>query len=205
MQTQILVVEDDTMPRKALTRALENWRYKVISARDGAEAWELFQNNPVNLVISDWEMPELNGLELCRKVRTVKDRDYTYFVLLTSRTDKPSLVEALDAGADDFIAKPFDDGELHARIRSGERILRLSNELAHRLEQLMKANECIRKLNLQMARDMKSLVNAINGWVSTEAEREMSETREVRQELKGELTHVIEDWMSSLASAEAAP
>lgn|GEM_PF-2272925 len=196
--TKVLVAEDDSMPRKVLTRALESWGYEVFSAPDGQTGWELFQKHPINLVVSDWEMPLSNGIELCRKVRSLKDRDYAYFVLLTSRSDKRSLVEALEAGADDFIGKPFDEGELHARIRAGERILRLSQELARRLDQLVKANDCNRKLNLQLARDMKSLVGSINGWVQRDAEGDTPETQGIRGQLRKELTQVIDDWMCSL-------
>lgn len=204
MSTQVLVVEDDTMLRKAVARSLSNWGYGVTTASDGQEAWASFQKHPVDLIVSDWEMPELNGIEFCRKVRSVKDQDYTYFVLLTSRSDKKSLVQALEAGADDFIGKPFDDGELHARIRAGERILRLSNEVSRRLEQLIRANDCIRKLNLQMARDMKALVNSINRWVAHEGEPEPDERHAVRQQLKQELSGVIEDWMASIDTPNEA-
>jgi phosphoserine phosphatase RsbU/P len=197
--TKVLIAEDDSMPRKVLARALESWGYEVYSAADGAAGWELFQQHPINLVVSDWEMPVASGIDLCRKVRSLKDRDYAYFVLLTSRSDKRSLVEALEAGADDFIGKPFDEGELHARIRAGERILRLSQELARRLDQLVKANDCNRQLNLQLARDMKALVGAINGWVQKDAAGDTPETKSVRRAMRQELNQVIEDWMSSLA------
>lgn len=197
-KTKVLVAEDDSMPRKVLTRALESWGYEVFSAPDGAAGWELFQAHPISLVVSDWEMPVASGIDLCRKVRSLKDRDYAYFVLLTSRSDKRSLVEALDAGADDFIGKPFDEGELHARIRAGERILRLSQELARRLDQLGKANDCNRQLNFQLSRDMKSLVGAINGWVARDSAGDTPEARAVRGQMRQELNQVIEDWMTSL-------
>ncbi len=87
---KVLVAEDDSMPRKVLTRALESWGYEVFAAPDGAAGWELFQAHPITLVVSDWEMPVSNGIDLCRKVRALKDRDYAYFVLLTSRSDKKS-------------------------------------------------------------------------------------------------------------------
>jgi sigma-B regulation protein RsbU (phosphoserine phosphatase) len=198
--TKVLIAEDDTMPSKVLARALESWGYEVFAAPDGAAGWELFQQHPITLVVSDWEMPVANGIDLCRKVRSLKDRDYAYFVLLTSRSDKTSLVEALEAGADDFIGKPFDEGELHARIRAGERILRLSHELARRLDQLGKANDCNRKLNLQLARDMKSLVSAISHWSQRDADGDTADKREIRMEMRMELNQVIEDWMSSLAA-----
>ena len=204
MKTRILIAEDDAMPRKALARALESWGYEVLSAADGEAGWKLYQEQPIHLVVSDWEMPASSGIDFCRRVRASKDRDYTYFVLLTSRADKRSLVEALEAGADDFVAKPFDEGELHARIRAGERILRLSHELARRLDQLVSANQSNRQLNLQLARDMQALVGAINGWVARESNTGETElAKKIRHDLKGELTGVIEDWMSSLGTASA--
>lgn len=203
MKTRILIAEDDAMPRKALARALESWGYDVVSAADGEAGWQLYQEQPINLVVSDWEMPSSSGIDFCRRVRASKDRDYTYFVLLTSRSDKGSLVEALEAGADDFVAKPFDEGELHARIRAGERILRLSHELARRLDQLVSANQSNRQLNLQLARDMQGLVTSINNWVSRESPAGDADlVKKIRHDLKQELTGVIEEWMASLGSPE---
>jgi len=203
---RVLIVDDDGMPRKMLARTLEQWGYEVVSAADGAQAWELFQNGSFGMIISDWMMPNLDGVQLCQRVREVQGRPYTYVILLTSRSDRESLVEALAAGADDFVAKPFDDQELHARIRSGERILELSHELARQMEQMAKANRCIKQINTQMTRDMQGLMRSLDAWIrqpSAKGKREpvVDLRDEVKQELRGELMTLIDQWISTLAPA----
>ncbi|MAE63925.1 MAG: two-component system response regulator [Phycisphaeraceae bacterium] len=122
---RVLVVDDEEMAREMLSNALSASGYEVTTASNGAEAWELLQRVPFRIVISDWEMPEMTGPELCREVRGSETLGYVYFVLVTSRNRTEDLVTGLEAGADDFICKPFEPSELTARIRSGERIVSL--------------------------------------------------------------------------------
>ena len=128
---KILVVEDDPVTRKTLSLILHNFGYEVLSAPDGIQAWDILKKEYIRLVISDWEMPEMNGLTFCRKVRSTEFPGYVFFILLTSRDTKEDLVEGMSAGADDFIVKPFNKEELYARIKAGERILKLEADLAH--------------------------------------------------------------------------
>jgi DNA-binding response OmpR family regulator len=203
---RVLIADDDGMPRKMLARTLEQWGYEVSAAVDGAQAWELFQAGSFGMIISDWMMPNLDGVQLCQRVREVQGRPYTYVILLTSRSDRESLVEALAAGADDFVAKPFDDQELHARIRSGERILELSHELARQMEQMAKANRCIKQINTQMTRDMHELTRALDAWLRQPQEpitgNPIADMRmAVKAELRSELMEIVDQWMSALAPA----
>src|SRR5437868_1531512 len=127
---QVLIAEDDPMFRRILQSWLKGWGYKVTVAEDGAQAWESLQQEPSpELLILDWVMPEVNGLELCRRVREVQRSPYQYIMLVTGKDAKQDIVTGLEAGADDYITKPFDRDELQARLRVGNRILTLQRGL----------------------------------------------------------------------------
>ncbi len=122
---RILVVDDDEMTVDMICNALEHSGYETEQAYNGRSALEILRSGRCRLVISDWEMPELNGIELCRQVRTGQFPGYIYLILLTSHQRPEDVVEGLSAGADDFVGKPFDPTELSLRVRTGERILAL--------------------------------------------------------------------------------
>ncbi len=122
---RILIADDDAISLEILENALVKAGYDVVTASNGAEALEHLREQPLRLVISDWDMPEMNGIELCRAVRAEDLGGYTYFILLTARNSSAEIVEGLSAGADDFVAKPFNAAELIVRVRSGERVLAL--------------------------------------------------------------------------------
>jgi diguanylate cyclase (GGDEF)-like protein len=103
--------------------------YEVVEAEDGQTAWELFQREPFQLVITDWMMPRLDGLELIRRIRSSNQKSYTYIIMLTALDDKPKIVMGLESGADEYLTKPFDKMELIARVASGERIIKLEEQL----------------------------------------------------------------------------
>lgn len=124
---RVLIADDDLTSRTILDEFLTSFGHEVATAADGAEAFELVQQADYRVVISDWEMPHMDGLELCRTIRERQLASYVYFVLLTSRNSSDDLVEGLDAGADDFIAKPFDPDELRVRLRTAERIASLES------------------------------------------------------------------------------
>jgi len=127
---RILIAEDDATSRRYLKKLLERWGYEVNTAVDGTEAWvALRAENPPRLAILDWMMPGKDGLQLCAEIRRIKDSPYTYIILLTARHEKADIVRGLDAGADDYITKPFDPSELRARLRAGRRILALQEAL----------------------------------------------------------------------------
>jgi putative two-component system response regulator len=124
---RILIVEDDPTSAEILEACVHQFGYQVAVARNGIEALELVRTGLYRLVISDWEMPEMSGVELCRQVRSRQSGGYIYFLLLTSRSGTRNVVEGLDAGADDFITKPFQPEELQVRLRSAERVLSLES------------------------------------------------------------------------------
>ncbi len=128
---KILIAEDDFTSRRILEAILLRWGYEVISAADGLEAWEQLQRaDAPPLAILDWMMPEIDGDELCRRLKKRKPTATTYVILLTARGGKEDIVKGLEAGADDYLAKPFDNGELRARVAVGRRIVELQSALS---------------------------------------------------------------------------
>lgn len=127
---RILIAEDEPMSRLLLQTHLQKWGYEVTSSHNGAEAWRHFQAGNYPLVISDWMMPEIDGPELVRRIRSIQQGSYVYIILLTARTQKGDVVAGMEAGANDFVTKPFDVDELRVRVRAGERIIRLEQDLA---------------------------------------------------------------------------
>lgn len=127
---KILIVEDEPVAAKILRNALESFGHEVISTSNGVEAWEAFDRAPVRVIVSDWLMPNLDGLGLCQKVRERKKTPYTYFILLTSQETKPENYDlASDAGVDDFLTKPLDRAAIRMRLRVAERILHYTSEI----------------------------------------------------------------------------
>jgi len=127
---KILIAEDDPISRRVLEAHLLEWGYEVVVASDGGEAWEIIQQpEPPSLIISDWMMPNMDGLELCRKIREMKKSNYTYFIILTAKERQEDVVKGLQAGADDFLIKPFHQEELKYRVHIGERIIELEQRI----------------------------------------------------------------------------
>jgi len=127
---KILIADDEPVSRMRLAHAMRAWGYEVLSAHDGTDAWNRINacEEPMLLVI-DWMMPGLDGLELCRRVRADPEKRFHHIIVLTSRSTTEDIVAALDAGADDFIAKPYHPDEMKVRLGAGLRILRLQEEL----------------------------------------------------------------------------
>jgi two-component system, cell cycle response regulator len=127
---QILIAEDNPVSRRMLETFLTQWGYQVVSAADGLEALRLLEREDAPpLAVLDWMMPGIEGPQVCKRVRERSDRPYTYILLLTARTQKEDLLRGLESGADDYLTKPFDAHELHARLRVGQRILDLQDRL----------------------------------------------------------------------------
>ena len=122
---KILVVDDDDIALAVAKKILENERYEVELAQDGEAALEILRSSDINIVISDWNMPKVTGIELCRYLREAPTLGYIYIILVTSRTSKGDMLQGLSAGADDFISKPFEPAELLVRVRNAERVLEL--------------------------------------------------------------------------------
>jgi two-component system, cell cycle response regulator len=134
---RVLVAEDDPTSRHKLKSVLTKAGYEVVDACDGEQAWQLLQTgNPPRLAILDWMMPGMDGLEVCRRVRQGASEQYVYLILLTSNDRKQDVVRGMEAGADDYLTKPFDTAELKVRLRAGERILDLQQRLIAAQESL---------------------------------------------------------------------
>src|SRR5215472_3360870 len=142
---KIIVAEDDRATRLLLARTLEGWGYEVVATTDGEEAWEAIRLERARVLISDWEMPRLSGPQLCRRLRE-QSNSYVYTLLLTSHRESARIVEGLDAGADDFISKPFEPAELRARLGVGRRILRLEDDVARKFAELERANQQLARI-----------------------------------------------------------
>ena len=126
------------MFRRILQSWLENWGYRVTLTEDGAQAWKALQQEPhPQLLILDWMMPQTDGVELCRKVREQNRTPYQYILLATAKDGKQDLVKGLEAGADDYLTKPFDKSELRARLKACNRILTLQDSQIQAQEQLL--------------------------------------------------------------------
>lgn len=134
---KVLIADDSSVSRRLLEATLARWDYEVVPACDGAEAWELLEKpDGPTLAILDWVMPHYTGPEVCRLVRSGEREQYVYLILLTSKSQKEDLIEGMEAGADDYLVKPFDQHELKVRLRAGHRILDLQSELVAAREAL---------------------------------------------------------------------
>lgn len=152
----ILIVDDDNDIRILLSRTLQKWGHEVVSAKNGMEAWEILKREVINFVISDWMMPVMDGLELCKKIRTAAFPRYVYVILLTAKDEKDELVKGMEAGADDFVVKPFNKGELNVRIRAGERILKLEHDLEEHNIKLKEVNKNLKKAYSVISKDLEA-------------------------------------------------
>jgi len=120
---KILIADDEFVSRKKMERLIQSLGHETFVAIDGKEAWEIWKNNGIRIVITDWAMPEMNGLELCTKIRDAEGSQYTYILMVTAKEEIQDVVTGIKAGADDFITKPFAKEELSVRLMAGERIL----------------------------------------------------------------------------------
>ena len=144
---RILIAEDDFTSRSILTAILSKQGHTVTAAVNGAEAWEAMQQSDApRLAILDWMMPEMDGIEACRRIRSMKTDQPPYLLMLTTKGFKGDIVEGLEAGADDYLSKPYDNAELLARIEVGRRMLEMQARLNRKIGALRKALDHIRTL-----------------------------------------------------------
>lgn len=144
---RVLIAEDHYVSRHLLERNLMNWGFSVIAAEDGETALSILSgDNPPSLAILDWMMPELDGPEVCRRTRKLTDRPYVYLVLLTAKSQKEEIAAGLEAGADDYVVKPFDPDELRARLKVGQRVVALERALAKKVAALEQAMADVKKV-----------------------------------------------------------
>ena len=161
LSVKILAVEDDAVARAVLRKALRRLGHESIEAADGEAAWALLETEPVRVVVSDWMMPRMDGLDLCRRIRQRAGKDYIYFILLTSRdATEENQRAAADAGVDDFLTKPLDLPELWTRLRVAERILRYTTQV-RQLEELLPICPYCKKI-----RDDQNYWQQMEGYIS---------------------------------------
>lgn len=136
---KILIAEDDNVTRHILEKSVTEMDFEVVSCKNGHDAWKILQSeNPPHLLILDWMMPGMDGLEICRKVREQAKEPYTFILLLTSKGEQDDFVKGMEAGADDYVVKPFNHNDLRVRLKAGRRIVELNEELLYVRDNLEK-------------------------------------------------------------------
>jgi two-component system cell cycle response regulator len=140
---RILIVDDSATPRLVLKRELEAMGHECLVAEDGVEGWETLQDALVDVVISDWMMPRMDGDELCRRVRARRSAPYAYFILHTSLDDRQHVVQGMEAGADDYLTKPFNRDELATRLIAANRVTGLHRRIAAQQAELERLNDAL--------------------------------------------------------------
>lgn len=169
---QILIAEDDPITRLILELTITSLGHQFLSAADGRQAWQLFQDNPVDVIISDWMMPGMDGIELCQGVRSHAREGYTYFIFLTALDDKEHLLKGISIGADDYLVKPLDPGDLEIRLLVASRITNLHRELGTKKAELESLNV---ELYSQARRDhLTQLNNRLALWEEMDQINELS-------------------------------
>ena len=169
---RMLIAEDDPVPRRLLEAVLVKWGYEVVVACDGIEAWQVLRREDApRLAVLDWMMPGMDGVEVCRKVRTKENGSYVYLILLTIKQHKEDTVAGLDAGADDYVIKPFDHRELRARVQVGVRMVDLQRSLTEHVSKLENALSQVKQLQglLPICSYCKKIRDDRNYWHQVEA------------------------------------
>jgi len=169
---RVLIAEDDPISCRLLEATLARWGYGVEVTRDGVEAWEALQAvQAPSLAIIDWMMPGLDGVEVCRRVRAMSRPLPTYLILLTGKGRREDVVMGLEAGADDYVVKPFDREELRARVQVGVRMITLQQHLAERVQALEDALARVKQLQglLPICAYCKKIRNDRNYWQQVES------------------------------------
>lgn len=167
----ILIADDERPTRHLLESMLLKWGYDVITVKDGLEAWEILgKEKPPHMAILDWKMPGIDGVTICRKVRETLSDSPVYLILLTGMGEHDNIVEGLRAGADDYVTKPFDAEELHARIQVGVRVIQLQMALAERVGELERALAHVKQLQglLPICSICKKILNDEKKWQQIE-------------------------------------
>ncbi len=143
---RVLIAEDEEITRAKLEALIDKLGHDWTSAEDGSNAWDLVLAEPFDAIVSDWMMPKIDGVELCRRVKAMGERPFCHVLLVTSKGESADLVEGIMAGADDFIAKPVDADVLRARLHAAERMVNLERTLAKRIRQLEAARTEVQTL-----------------------------------------------------------
>ena len=176
---KILIAEDESISQRVLQNLLQKWGYEVAATENGLEACSILSKDGApRIAILDWEMPGMDGVSVCRKVRERWERSYIYIIMLTGKDRKEDIVTALEAGADDYINKPFNKEELKSRIRAGIRIIRLEMDLSMKIAALQEALNHVKHLQgllpicayCKKVRDDKNYWHQVEDYVTTKSE-----------------------------------
>jgi phosphoserine phosphatase RsbU/P len=167
---KVLIAEDDMVSSYVLAARVRKMGHEVLTAVNGTSAWALYQQEHPRLVITDWMMPEMDGLELCRRIRAEENRSYTYLILLTALSGKEKYFEGMEAGADDFVTKPLDPDGLQARLRVAERVVNLQQDV-NQLEGLLPICSYCKKI-----RDTSNLWHPLESFVGEKTETAFEQT-----------------------------
>ena len=167
---KILIAEDEKTSRMVLEKILITAGHQVVAVEDGLKALTSIQKEVPDMLITDWMMPDLDGLELCRRVRTLNLPNYVYIILWTALTQKENIIKGLDTGADDYITKPFDKTELLSRVKAGERVIQLEKSLRQKNKELSDALAQVKQLKglLPICMFCKKIRNDKNYWQKIE-------------------------------------
>lgn len=168
---KVLIAEDEKISRQILEKFLKKWGYEVILSMDGKECFKKFkESKDIRLMIIDWMMPEMDGLELIRKVRSQGHDNYVYIIILTAKSEVSDIVQGFEAGADDYLTKPFYPDELRKRIAVGERILNLEKDLKNYVARLEESLLRIKRLEglLPVCMYCKKIRDEKNHWSNIE-------------------------------------
>ncbi|MGB3224176.1 MAG: response regulator [Desulforhopalus sp.] len=169
---KILIAEDEFTTRMMVQVSLENWGYRVESVTNGEEAWAKLQKpDAANIAILDWEMPGIDGVEVCRRVKEMGSENPPYVILLTARDSKTDIIRGFDAGADDYMTKPFNNDELRARTRVAEKLVRTQSSLSESVNELREALNQLEMLEsgVEICENCKKIYNRYDGeWYSVD-------------------------------------
>lgn len=171
---KILTVDDDYVSRRKLEMAVQSLGYETLSASHGLEGWNVWEHERPRIVITDWLMPGIDGIELCKKIRKAEKGGYTYIIMLTIKKGMQSVIDGMDAGVDDFISKPFQKEELAARIKAGERILGIESKLIKALSDLTMEIEERKRTEDELAKQRDYLIRTV---------QEFKRAKETKREL----------------------
>lgn len=169
---KILLAEDDPISTRLVTTRLQQWGHEVVAVSDGVHAYELLiASDGPRLALLDWMMPQMDGVEVCRRIRSLPRTSARYIILVTARSTQEDVVEGIEAGADDYVVKPFDATELKARINAGIRIIELQQALHERVVELEAAISTIKILQgmLPICSYCKNVRDDENNWQPIEA------------------------------------
>ena len=198
---KVLIAEDNMVSQNTMKKIFEKQGYEVITANNGRQAWELLQKNDIQIVITDWMMPEMDGPTLCRKIRAATLPNYVYLILLTAKDKKEDLISGFTSGADDFVTKPVNPNEVRARMQAGERVVKLEENLKKSHAQLLQS-EKMASIG-QLAAGVAHEINNPTGFVSSNL-RTLSEYQNDIEKVVREYRNLVKN-MKNTRTVEHCP